>query len=59
MARWSDLSSIISNENNQILLESYSTRPIWWHYLCVTVPNKITRPNSGYMLIDQGSNNDR
>jgi hypothetical protein len=36
--------------------ESYSSRSIWWHYLCITVPNKLTRANSGFMLIDQGNN---
>lgn len=39
--------------------ENFSSRPIWWHYLCVIVPHKLTRPNTSFMLIDQGSNTDR
>ena len=41
-----------------IKIESYSSRSIWWHYLCITVPNVIKRPNTAFMLIDQGSNDD-
>ncbi len=57
MVRWYvDLGStvIIDFFSN---LETYSNRPIWWHYLCITVPHKLTRPNSAFMLIDGGSNN--
>ncbi|CAF0982013.1 unnamed protein product [Adineta steineri] len=50
---------VLNFTSQKWLDETYSSRPIWWHYLCITVPNKITRPNSAYMLIDQGSNNDR
>ncbi|CAF3581131.1 unnamed protein product [Rotaria sp. Silwood1] len=39
--------------------ETFSSRPIWWHYLCVIIPHKLTRPNTAFMLIDQGSNTDR
>ncbi|CAF3515250.1 unnamed protein product [Adineta steineri] len=37
--------------------EKFSSRPIWWHYLCISVPHKLTRPNNAFMLIDGGSNN--
>ncbi|CAF1644495.1 unnamed protein product [Adineta ricciae] len=37
--------------------EKFSSRPIWWHYLCISVPHKLTRPNTAFMLIDGGSNN--
>ncbi|CAF4525160.1 unnamed protein product [Rotaria sp. Silwood2] len=38
--------------------ETFSDRPIWWHYLCISVPKKLTRPNAAFMLIDGGSNRD-
>lgn len=38
--------------------ESFSNRAIWWHYLCITVPKKLTRTNAAYMLIDGGDNTD-
>jgi len=38
------------------MLETFSTRPIWWHFLCISVPNKLTRPNAAFMLIDGGGN---
>ncbi len=30
--------------------------PIWWHYLCITVPNVIKRPEYSFLWID-GTNN--
>ncbi|UJR29763.1 hypothetical protein I4U23_017311 [Adineta vaga] len=50
---------VLNFTSQKWLDETYSSRSIWWHYLCITVPNKLTRPNSAFMLIDQGSNNDR
>ncbi|CAF4130145.1 unnamed protein product, partial [Rotaria magnacalcarata] len=38
--------------------ERFSSRSIWWHYLCITVPNRLTRPNTAFLLIDGGSNTD-
>ena len=38
--------------------ETYVVNPIWWHYLVITIPDKITRPDAGLVLIDGGSNND-
>lgn len=38
-------------------LETFSNRPIWWHYLCISIPHKLTRPDAAFMLIDGGSNN--
>jgi PhoPQ-activated pathogenicity-related protein len=29
---------------------------IWWHYLTVTIPDKINYTNAAFMLIDGGSN---
>lgn len=42
-----------------LLKETFSSRSIWWHYMCITIPNKITRPKSGVLFIDGGSNTDR
>ena len=39
-------------------IESISDRPIWWHFLCVTIPDKITKPDIAFLLIDGGSNTD-
>lgn len=50
-----------ANENQidflSFALETFSSRPIWWHYLCISVPHVIKRPNAGFLLIDGGSNN--
>ncbi|CAF1622101.1 unnamed protein product [Rotaria magnacalcarata] len=48
---------ILNFTSQKWLDETFSNRPIWWHYLCISVPHKITRPNSAFMLIDGGSNN--
>ena len=48
---WNVLNDWFSN------IETFSNRPIWWHYLCISIPHKFTRPNSAFMLIDGGSNN--
>jgi PhoPQ-activated pathogenicity-related protein len=34
----------------------YSTRPIWWHYVCVTIPDKIDFPDAGLLVIESGYN---
>jgi hypothetical protein len=40
-------------------IETYTDHPIWWHYLCISVPHKLTRPNTAFLLIDGGSNRDQ
>ena len=42
--------------NFNYFAETVLDRPIWWHYLCITIPIKITKPDVGYLLIDGGSN---
>ncbi|KAK3579247.1 hypothetical protein CHS0354_033324 [Potamilus streckersoni] len=37
--------------------ERFVDRPIWWHYLTVTIPDKMVF-DSAYLLIDGGSNSD-
>jgi PhoPQ-activated pathogenicity-related protein len=49
---------ILNFTSQKWLDETVSDRPIWWHYLCVTVPDKITKPDAGLLLIDGGSNTD-
>ena len=37
--------------------ETWSNRPIWWHYMAVGVPDVLQAfPEVAYMLIDGGSN---
>ncbi|XP_048760078.1 autocrine proliferation repressor protein A-like isoform X1 [Ostrea edulis] len=36
--------------------EAETDRPIWWHYLTVTIPDKINYTNAAFMLIDGGKN---
>ncbi|CAF1366256.1 unnamed protein product, partial [Rotaria sordida] len=49
---------IVNLTSQKWIDETFSSRPIWWHYLCITVPNQLTRPNTAFMLIDGGSNTD-
>lgn len=41
-----------------MISETFSSRPIWWHYLCIAVPKKLIRSDSAFMLIDGGDNTD-
>lgn len=36
--------------------EAETDSPIWWHYLTVTIPDKINYTQAAFMLIDGGSN---
>ncbi|CAF1411980.1 unnamed protein product [Rotaria sordida] len=36
---------------------SFSSRPIWWHHLIITVP-RVIRRRMAYLMIDGGSNDD-
>ncbi|RMZ97242.1 autocrine proliferation repressor A-like [Brachionus plicatilis] len=38
--------------------ESIVDRPIWWHWMSVSVPNKITRPDASFIFIGGNNNND-
>lgn len=37
--------------------ESVVTNPIWWHFLCVTIPDKIQITDAAALWIDGGNNN--
>jgi PhoPQ-activated pathogenicity-related protein len=49
---------ILNFTSQKWLDETVSSQPIWWHYLCVTVPDVITKPDAAFLLIDGGLNND-
>lgn len=49
---------ILNMTSQKWLDETVVSNPIWWHYLCITRPDKLTRPDAGFMLIDGGSNTD-
>jgi len=55
---------IIFNQNKTfqrkrfLFLASFSSRPIWWHYMFITVPKIIKRPNNGFLLIGGAHNTD-
>ena len=38
--------------------ESISSRSVWWHYVAVTVPDKILYPEHAFLYITGGSNTD-
>lgn len=38
--------------------ESVVSNPIWWHYLCVTIPDQVTIKDAGVIWIDGGKNSD-
>ncbi|CAF1001048.1 unnamed protein product [Adineta steineri] len=49
---------ILNFTSQKWLDETVTDHPIWWHYLCISVPHKLTRPNSAFMIIDGGHNTD-
>ncbi|CAF2866155.1 unnamed protein product [Rotaria sp. Silwood2] len=38
---------------------SFSSQPIWWHYMIITVPKILGRSKTAFLRIGSGSNNDR
>lgn len=38
--------------------ETYVKNPIWWHYVNIIVPDKLTRPNAAIVFIDGGKMTD-
>ncbi|CAF4774177.1 unnamed protein product [Rotaria sp. Silwood1] len=38
--------------------ESFSSHPIWWHYLTITVPRIVRRYKTAFLLITHGDNTD-
>lgn len=48
---------ILNMTSQKWLDETLVQNPIWWHFLCVTVPDQIIRPDAAFLLIDGGDNN--
>lgn len=44
------------NMTSQTWKSDLQSQPVWWHYLSVTVPDKLDLNNAGFLLIDGGSN---
>ena len=49
---------ILNMTSQKWMDESYVKNPVWWHYVVLTVPDKITRPKAGIVIIDGGKNDD-
>lgn len=49
---------VINMTSQKWMDETYVKSPIWWHYVNLIVPDKLTRPNAGIVVIDGGKNND-
>ncbi|XP_052266499.1 autocrine proliferation repressor protein A-like isoform X3 [Dreissena polymorpha] len=48
----------ILNLTSQKWKPDFQSQPVWWHYLSVTVPDKILIKGAGFLYITGGSNND-
>ena len=48
---------VLNMTSQKWLNESIVVNPIWWHFLSITVPNKITRGDAALLYIDGGNNN--
>lgn len=46
------------NMTSQTWKPDLQSQPVWWHYLSVTVPDKLDLNNAGFLFIDGGSNHD-
>jgi PhoPQ-activated pathogenicity-related protein len=38
--------------------ESWVQNPVWWHFVSITVPDKLTRPDAAMLVIDGGGMGD-
>ncbi|CAH1257925.1 Hypp1928 [Branchiostoma lanceolatum] len=48
---------LLNMTSQQWLTDEDVDRPIWWHWLAVTVPDNITHPEAAFMFIDGDNNN--
>jgi len=39
--------------------ETFTSQPLWWHYLVIHVPNVVRYPDSGFLFVGEGSNTDQ
>lgn len=44
------------NMTSQTWKPDLQSQPVWWHYLTITVPDKLDLNNAGFLFIDGGSN---
>lgn len=49
---------ILNMTSQKWMDETYVKSPIWWHYVVLLVPDKLTRPDAGIVIIDGGKNDD-
>ncbi|XP_006811763.1 autocrine proliferation repressor protein A-like [Saccoglossus kowalevskii] len=49
---------ILNMTSQKWLTEKDSDRSIWWHYMAITVPDKLTITDTSFMYITGGSNTD-
>ncbi|XP_050394472.1 autocrine proliferation repressor protein A [Patella vulgata] len=47
---------ILNMTSQTWLTEDIVEKPIWWHYLTVTIPHVIRYPDAAFMFIEGGSN---
>ncbi|CAF0930820.1 unnamed protein product [Brachionus calyciflorus] len=50
---------VLNMTSQKWLNESFVNRPIWWHYLSITVPDKIKKQDVALLWIGEGSNQNR
>ncbi|CAF4591001.1 unnamed protein product [Rotaria sp. Silwood2] len=49
---------ILNMTSQQWFDASFSSQPIWWHYMIITVPRTFRRPHIAFIFIDGGDNTD-
>lgn len=47
---------VINMTSQKWLDETIVKNPIWWHIVTISIPDKITRPDGAFMLINGGGN---
>lgn len=47
---------ILNMTSQKWLDETVVKNPIWWHFLCITIPDKIVRSDAAFMVISNGDN---
>ncbi|RNA42959.1 autocrine proliferation repressor A-like [Brachionus plicatilis] len=50
---------VINMTSQKWLDESLVDRPVWWHYLTISIPNKVSRKDAALLWIGEGSNKDK
>ncbi|XP_078610561.1 autocrine proliferation repressor protein A-like [Branchiostoma floridae x Branchiostoma japonicum] len=47
---------LLNMTSQQWLTEDDVDRPIWWHFLTVTIPDNMAHPDAAFLYIDDGDN---